>query len=81
MPAPQRTTLIERIVAGTAATAFSAFADLLVRAVTTPVQGHVTALRAAAALLVEALPGDPARGSPPPWLRPWGWTLCSSPIS
>ena len=56
-----------RIVQGTAGTAFAACAGLLARAAAWGPAG----LHGAAASLVEAMPGDPARAAPAPsWQRP-----------
>jgi hypothetical protein len=62
--APERAAaLLARFVAGTAATSLAACGDLLARAVAS-FPGGPPALRDAAAALVEALPGDPARAPP-----------------
>ena len=54
--------LVERIIAGTAATSLGACGDLLARAVAALPDGRD--LVGAATVLVEALPGDPARAGP-----------------
>jgi predicted 2-oxoglutarate/Fe(II)-dependent dioxygenase YbiX len=60
--------LVERIIAGTAATSLGACGDLLARAVAALPDGRD--LVGAATVLVEALPGDPARAGPrAPWQR------------
>ena len=65
LPALRQTALLERIVERTAAKSFAACADLLARAV-----NREANLRGAAARLVAAMPGDPARAAPePPWSR------------
>ena len=67
LPPPDRAALVERIVQGTAGTAFAACAGLLARAAAWGPAG----LHGAAAALVEAMPGDPARAAPAPsWQRP-----------
>jgi predicted 2-oxoglutarate/Fe(II)-dependent dioxygenase YbiX len=64
--------LIERIVAGTAATSFGSCANLLARAAALP-PGQPMDLLGAATALIEALPGDPARTTPrDPWQRDVG---------
>jgi hypothetical protein len=70
LPLRRAAVLVERIVAGTAATAFAACADLLAR--TAPAWGrqHASALAGAAAKLVEALPESRASPAPDePWQR------------
>jgi len=64
--AEQRAALIECIVTGTAATSPGACADLLSRAMAAPGAGRE--FLGAAAALVDALPGDPARA---PKIEPW----------
>ncbi len=67
LPPPDRAALVERIVQGTAGAAFAACAGLLARAAAWDSAG----LHGAAAALVEAMPGDPARAAPAPsWQRP-----------
>lgn len=67
LPLPDRAGLVGRIVQGTAGTAFAACAGLLARAAAWDPAG----LQGAAAALVEAMPGDPARVAPAPsWQRP-----------
>ena len=67
LPPPDRAALVGRIVQGTASTAFAACAGLLARAAAWDPAG----LHGAAAALVEAMPGDPARQAPAPsWQRP-----------
>ena len=67
LPPPERAALVERIVQGTAGTAFAACAGLLARAAASGPAG----LHGAAAALVEAMPGDPARAAPAPaWQLP-----------
>jgi predicted 2-oxoglutarate/Fe(II)-dependent dioxygenase YbiX len=65
LPPPRAAALIECIVAGTAATAFGACADLLARAAAAWGQERAAGLAGAATRLVEALPGDPAAGAAP----------------
>ena len=67
LPPPDRAALVERVVQGTADTAFAACAGLLARAAAwDPIRLH-----GAAAALVAAMPGDPARPTPAPsWQRP-----------
>lgn len=70
VPPPRRAQLIERIVAGTASTLFAACADLLARAASAWPDMPPAHLAGAAARLIEALPGDPARDPPrPSWQR------------
>lgn len=67
LPPPDRAALVGRIVQGTADTAFAACAGLLARAAAWDPAG----LHGAAAALVEAMPGIPARPTPAPsWQRP-----------
>ena len=67
--ASQATALLERVVAGTAATSLAACCDLLAHAVAA-LPDDATGLRGAAAALVEALPGDPShRPQREPWPR------------
>jgi len=67
LPSPDRTALVERIAQGTAGTAFAACAGLLARAAA----WGPTGLHGAAAALVRAMPGDPARAAPAlSWQRP-----------
>lgn len=64
----QAAALVECIVAGTAAAAFGACANLLARVAAARGQELASRLAGAAARLVEALPGDPARTAPrEPW--------------
>lgn len=67
LPTDRASELLRAVVAGNAAARFADCADLLARAVTTGLD-----LRSAAAALLDALPGDPARQPPParPWERP-----------
>ncbi len=66
LPTKRQTALLELIVDKTAATSFSACADLLTRAAAT-----ISDLGNAARRLVDAMPGDPARFVPEqPWHRP-----------
>jgi len=68
LPPPDRAALVEQVVRGTAGTAFAACAGLLARAA---VAWGPAGLHGAAAALVEAMPGDPARAAPAPsWQRP-----------
>ncbi len=68
LPLPDRAALVGRIVQGTAGTAFAACAGLLAQAAA---WWGPTGLHGAAAALVEAMPGDPARAAPAPsWQRP-----------
>jgi hypothetical protein len=64
LPPPRRGPLIERIIAGTAADALDACADLLARAAAACQAGDGAGLEGAAARLLKALPGDPARAKP-----------------
>jgi len=65
--------LIERIVAGTAATSLGPCTNLLARAAAAPPHGRPIDLLGAATALIEALPGDPARAAPrDPWQRDAG---------
>jgi hypothetical protein len=65
-----RPALLERIVAGTAATALLACGDLLLRALGASPEDRRADLRSAAVALVEALPGDPTRSATSaPWRR------------
>jgi len=67
LPLPDRAALVERVVQGTAGTALAACAGLLARAAAWGPAG----LHEAAAALVRAMPGDPARAAPAPsWQRP-----------
>jgi hypothetical protein len=72
LPPPRAAELIERIIAGNAATALSTCADLLARsAAAAQATARTADLVPAATALVEALPGDPARApQPEPWRRP-----------
>ncbi len=68
LPPAERAVLMKRIVQGTADTAFAACAGLLARAAAA---WGPAGLNGAAAALVEAVPGDPARAAPAPsWQRP-----------
>ncbi len=71
LPPPRAAALVERIIAGTATTAFGACADLLARATAAWGQERAAGLTSAATRLVEALPGDPAARAAPrdPWQR------------
>jgi hypothetical protein len=63
LPGARQTLLLECVVERTAAKSFAACADLLSRAV-----NRGANLQGAAARLVAAMPGDPARSAPePPW--------------
>jgi len=65
--------LIERIVAGTAATSLGPCGNLLARAAAALPHVRPIDLLGAATALVEALPGDPARAAPrDPWQRDSG---------
>ncbi len=64
LPPKQRSSLIERVFAGTAAISFGACANLLARATAEWPDGCTPGLVPAAARLVEALPGDPAQAAP-----------------
>jgi predicted 2-oxoglutarate/Fe(II)-dependent dioxygenase YbiX len=66
---PDRTVvLIERIIAGAAATSLAACGDLLARAVAARSSSDRAGFVGAAKTLIDALPGDPARSVPrPPW--------------
>jgi hypothetical protein len=68
LPPARAAALIERILAGTAATAFAAGADLLARAAATWGRDRAADLAGAATRLVQALPGDRTRAAPgDPW--------------
>jgi len=71
LPPPRAAELIERIIAGNAATNLSACSDLLARC-TAVAQGagRTADLLPAAATLVKALPGDPAQAPKPDAWRP-----------
>jgi hypothetical protein len=63
--------LLQRIIAGTAATSLAACGDLLVRAITAMPRSRRADLVGAATVLVDALPGDPARAAArQPWQCP-----------
>jgi hypothetical protein len=66
LPPTRRPALIERIMAGMAAVAFGACANLLARAAATWPDGRTPDLAPAAVRLIEALPGDPAQVVPRP---------------
>jgi len=67
LPLPDRAALVERVVQGTAGTAFAACAGLLARAASA---WGPAGLHEAAAALVRVMPGDPARAAPAPsWQR------------
>ena len=71
LPSERAADLIERIIAGNAATALSACGDLLARSTAARITGRPADLSRAATALVEALPGDPAHAPPPDsWGRP-----------
>jgi predicted 2-oxoglutarate/Fe(II)-dependent dioxygenase YbiX len=75
LPRRRRVELLERIIAANAATALDACADLLGRAVEAIACGQLdlrpAELEPAAAALLAALPGDPARAAQTPsWIRP-----------
>ncbi len=71
LPADRAGALIERIVAGTAATSLGPCANLLARAAAALPDGRPLDLGGATTALIEALPGDPARAAPrDPW-QPW----------
>ena len=68
LPPQQSAALVERIVAGAAAAALGACANLLARVAAARGQELASRLADAAARLVAALPGDPARTTPrDPW--------------
>jgi len=68
LPLPDRAALVERVVQGTAGTAFAACAGLLARAASA---WGPAGLHEAAAALVRVMPGDPARAAPAlSWQRP-----------
>jgi len=73
LPADRAAEMIERIVTGTTAKSLGACGDLLARAAKSPsgksqVGSRLAQLGAAAAVLVEALPGDPSHApSPHQW--------------
>jgi hypothetical protein len=70
LPPNRGADMLERIMTGTAGTAFGPCADLLARAVAAASQDGPTRLGGSAAALVAALPGDPARAAPSdPWVR------------
>ncbi|MFO1432107.1 MAG: 2OG-Fe(II) oxygenase [Candidatus Competibacteraceae bacterium] len=62
--------LIERIIAGNATVNLSACGDLLARGVAARITDRPADLERAATMLVEALPGDPARAPKPDFSRP-----------
>ena len=68
--------LIEHLIGSHAATNLSACADLLARSVAAPVPGGAAGLSGAAIVLVETLPGDPART---PQRDPWSRALPVEP--
>ena len=70
LPQDRALVLLERIVAGSAATSLSACGDLLARAVAAQSPDRRADFRGAAITLVDLLPGDAARGAPKePWRR------------
>jgi hypothetical protein len=71
LPSDRAAALIERIIAGTAATSLPPCGDLLARAVAAWPRSRWAGLAGAATVLTDALPGDPARAAPrEPWQRP-----------
>ncbi|WP_424140179.1 2OG-Fe(II) oxygenase [Roseomonas chloroacetimidivorans] len=62
LPPSQRAMLVERVIAGTGATAFGACADLLARATVLWSADSTATLAGAAARLVDTMPDGPARG-------------------
>ena len=70
LPADRSVALVERILAGAATASLTACGDLLARVVAArPLQRP--ALARAATILIDALPGDPARAAPrAPWEGP-----------
>ena len=70
LPPDRASVLLERLIAGNAATSLNACGDLLARAAAAWLSDRRTNLAGAATTLVELLPGDPARAAPnPPWRR------------
>ena len=74
LPANRAAVLIERVVAATTAKSLGACGDLLARAAKSPhfkssAGNQLAELRAAAVVLIEALPGDPSHPPPP---HRWG---------
>ena len=68
LPPARVAELIERIIAGNATANLSACGDLLARSVAARITDRPADLDRAATVLVEALPGDPARvPKPDPW--------------
>jgi 2OG-Fe(II) oxygenase superfamily len=68
LPRGRVVTLLERMMAGSAATSLSACGDLLARAAAAQPPDRRTDLVGVATTLVELLPGDPARAAPrEPW--------------
>ncbi len=71
LPAERAAALIERLIAGQAATNLSACGDLLARSVAARLPGRPADLSRAATVLVEALPGDPVPAPPrDSWRQP-----------
>jgi hypothetical protein len=71
LPPDRSVVLIERIIAGTATTSLAACGDLLVRATAVWPPSRWAGLAGAARILIDALPGDPARAAPrAPWQQP-----------
>jgi len=66
LPPARRSSLVEHVVAGTAAVSFGACANLLARTAAAWPDHRTPNLVGAATRLVEALPGDPARAVPHP---------------
>jgi hypothetical protein len=68
LPPDRTVVLIERIIAGAAATSLAACGDLLARAVAARSPSHRAGFVGAAKALIDALPSDPARAAPrAPW--------------
>jgi len=66
LPPAQCSSLVERVIAGTAAVALGACANLLTRTAAAWPDHRTPDLTGAATRLIEALPGDPARAVPHP---------------
>jgi len=67
LPPARRSSLLERIVVGTAGVSFGACANLLVRVPAAWPKHRTPDLAGAATRLIEALPGDPARAASRPF--------------
>jgi hypothetical protein len=71
LPPDRSVALVERIIAGAATASLPACGDLLARVVVAKPRLQRSALAGAATILIDALPGNPARDAPrAPWQAP-----------